>query len=154
VKSLDLSVLPQRFAVCQLRPDADLSFLDRLAVSRFWSITRTGKEVSVVMVEDLALPAWKTEKGWRCLQVRGPLAFDMTGVLASLVTPLAEAAISVFAISTYDTDYLLLRDADLPKAETVLAAHGHTIQRVRQDAANTDLCPELRGGAHKKDERP
>ena len=72
-------------------------------------------------------PDWDAEPGWRCLKVQGPLNFDQTGVLASLVGPLAEAAISVFSISTYDTDYLLVKEHDLDKARSVLTKQGHTI---------------------------
>jgi hypothetical protein len=112
--------------------DADLSFLVGLASHDLWSVTRTGEETSVVLPEAAALPAWRAERGWRCLKVQGPLDFNLTGVLASLVTPLAEAGISVFALSTYDTDYVLVRDADLEQTVAVLSAHRHTIHEENQ----------------------
>ena len=132
VKSLSLSVLPGRYAICQLEPEADLSFLADLPSHDLWSVMRAGEETSVVLPEAAALPAWRAEKGWRCLKVQGPLDFSMTGVLASLVTPLAEAEISVFALSTYDTDYVLVRDADLEQTVDVLSAHRHTIREENQ----------------------
>jgi hypothetical protein len=99
-----------------------------LAASRFWSVTRTDQELSVVLPEVNVPPGWQAERGWRCLAVQGPLDFRQVGVLASLSVPLAEAGISIFALSTYDTDYLLLRDADLECARVALARHGHVIR--------------------------
>ena len=128
MKRLSLSILPQRFAVCQLASDEDISVIAGLASDDLWSITRTEEEISVVLPEAAVLPAWRAERGWRCLKVQGPLDFSLTGVLASLVTPLAEAGISVFALSTYDTDYLLVRDGDLQRTVTLLTAHRHTTQ--------------------------
>ena len=155
VKSLSLSVLPRRFAVCQLALDADLSFLSGLASHDLWSVTRTKEELSVVLPEAAALLAWRAERGWRCLKVRGPLDFSLTGVLASLVTPLAEAGISVFALSTYDTDYLLVRDADLKQTVAVLSAHRHTIQRGPDDSERSDprLHPDSLLDTQKEDRR-
>lgn len=66
------------------------------------------------------------EKGWYCLKVRGPLDFALTGILASLAAPLAEAGISIFAISTYDTDYFLVKELD--RAIAVLSKSGHTVR--------------------------
>ena len=68
------------------------------------------------------------ERGWRCLLVAGTIHFSVVGVIASLTTPLAEAGISVFAISTFDTDYLLVKAEDLERAVDVLRRRGHTIQ--------------------------
>ena len=126
MKTLKLSVLPQRLAVCRLDPDEMIP--DWLRECDFWSVTRTDEELSVVLPEASVPRAWKTEEGWRCLKVHGPLDFNLTGVLASLASPLAEAGISIFAISTYDSDYILVRDEDLDGAETVLSACGHVIE--------------------------
>ena len=126
MKTLKLSVLPQRLAVCRLDPDEMIP--DWLRECDFWSVTRTDEELSVVLPEASVPRAWKTEEGWRCLKVHGPLDFSLTGVLASLASPLAEAGISIFAISTYDSDYILVRDEDLDGAETVLSAWGHLIE--------------------------
>ena len=126
MKTLKLSVLPQRLAVCRLDPDEMIP--DWVRQCDFWSVTRTDEELSVVLPEASVPRAWKTEEGWRCLKVHGPLDFSLTGVLASLASPLAEAGISIFAISTYDSDYILVRDKDLERAETVLSAYGHVIE--------------------------
>lgn len=81
-----------------------------------------------MLPEDQAPVDWESETGWRCIQVRGPLAFDQVGILASLTAPLAQAAIPVFALSTYETDYLLVKDPDLPRAREALTDAGHVIE--------------------------
>ena len=76
-----------------------------------------------------AVPAcWKAERGWRCLKVLGLLDFDLTGILASLAVPLDKAGVSIFAISTHNRDYILVRDSDLKKAKRVLVASGHVVK--------------------------
>jgi hypothetical protein len=125
VKRLELSVLAQRFAVCRF--DADDVIPDWLEEIDFWSITRTSEELSIVLPEARVPASWKSEKGWRCLKVLGLLDFGLTGILVSLASPLAEAGISIFAISTYDTDYMLVRDHDLEEAKKVLSDAGHAI---------------------------
>ena len=70
----------------------------------------------------------KCEKGWRCLKVEGPLDFGLTGILASLAQPLAEAKISIFAISTFDTDYILVKDENFKAAVLALSSAGHEIK--------------------------
>jgi len=69
----------------------------------------------------------KAERGWRALYVDATLDLGLTGVLAALVVPLAEASVSIFALSTYDTDYLLVRETQLPAALQALRAAGHTV---------------------------
>ena len=69
----------------------------------------------------------RAERGYRGLAVRGPLDFSLVGIVAALATPLAAAGVSIFVVSTYDTDYLFVRDADLARAADVLRAAGHTI---------------------------
>ena len=125
VKSLSLIILPQRFAICRLSSNVPIpSFLFD---SQFFSVSRTSDELSVVLPEEMVPADWKAETGWRCLKVIGPLEFDLTGILASLVLPLYEAGISIFAISTYDTDYLLAREKNLKKATHALMKSGHSV---------------------------
>ena len=81
----------------------------------------------MVVPEEAVPPDCRAEPGWRCLKVLGPLDFGLTGILASVAAPLAEAGVSVFALSTYDTDYFLLRQADLTTAKRALAEKGHTV---------------------------
>jgi len=125
VKGLSLFILPERLAICRLFPDEPIPKF--LARARFWSITRTNDELSIVLPEEIVPADWKAETGWRCLKVLGPLDFGLTGILASIAVPLSDAGISIFALSTYDTDYLLVRENDLEKAKQVLLASGHVV---------------------------
>jgi len=123
---LHLTLLPEVFAVCRLSPDAETP--DWATVGAFFSITRTADELSVVCRQINVPVDVKAEKGWRCWQVAGPLDFALTGILASLLNPLAEAGISIFTISTFDTDYLLIKEATLETAIAALRAAGHYIE--------------------------
>jgi hypothetical protein len=125
--SLDLDLFPGAFAIC--RWPAGEALPAWLNQGVFVSVTRTPTELSAVCAVE-AVPAGTVCEGpWRIVVVRGPLDFALTGVLASLATPLADAAITIFAVSTYDTDYVLVRAADLERAVEVLRKAGH---RVRQ----------------------
>ena len=120
-KPLALRLLAPTFAVCTLPSDAALPDIE----AEFFSITRTANELSLVVPEaDIPRDAI-AESGWRGLQVQGPLPFDMIGVLANLSAPLARAGISIFALSTYQTDILFVRQDDLDRAQSTLAAAGH-----------------------------
>ena len=92
--------------------------------SDFFSVTKTEDEISIVCSESLSLCSEKSEKGWACLKVLGPLDFSLTGILAKIASSLAESGISIFAISTYDTDYILVRSEKLELAKETLAASG------------------------------
>ena len=98
------------------------------ATGPFVSVTRTADELSVVCPEDVVPSEVRAERGWRCLRVAGTLDFSMAGVLAALVGPLAAAGVSVFAVSTFDTDYLLVKDQDLRRAVDVLRNAGHAVR--------------------------
>ena len=123
--SYSLEVLPSELAVCRL--DSGSAIPDWVA-GEVVSITRTKEELSVVC-EALNVPLnVKSECGWRCLRVAGPLDFSMVGVIASLSATLAAAEISVFVVSTFDTDYLLVKEANLALAIDELRAAGHAIR--------------------------
>lgn len=92
-----------------------------------FSITRTDEELSVVCLHSLVPEEVRFDGGWRCLRSAGTMDVSRVGILASLVGPLAEAGISVFAVSTFDTDYLLVKHTNLEKATTALRQAGHTI---------------------------
>ena len=125
VKNLSLIIMPQRFAICRLSADEPIPTF--LSHSQFISITRTSDELSIVLPEEIVPSGWKTATGWRCLKVIGPLDFGLTGILASLLTPLSEAGISIFVISTYDTDHLMVREENLKKATKILLKSGHVV---------------------------
>ncbi|GAB4474685.1 MAG: ACT domain-containing protein [Anaerolineae bacterium] len=95
----------------------------------FSSITRTPDELSVVCAEDNVPPGTRSEGGWCCLKLAGPFAFDMTGVLASILVPLAEAGIGILGISTFDTDYVLVKAEHLDAALDALERAGHQVLR-------------------------
>jgi len=117
-----LSLLPERFAICRFAPDDPLPAWAFHASATTWSLTRTPRELSLVVPEDDLPPAVeRAERGWRALELAGPIPFEETGVLAGLVAPLAAAGVPVFAISTYDTDLLFVREAHLERAAAALA---------------------------------
>jgi len=124
-----LTILPQIFSICHL--DKDALIPDWALTSSFFSITRNDEEFSVVCPQDQVPEGIRRDAGWRCLQVEGPLDLSATGVLASLANPLAQEGISVFAVSTYDTDYLLVKEGNLEKAVLVLSQNGHTVKERR-----------------------
>lgn len=123
--ALQLELMLDEFSIVQLAPDADLPPWAKTAA--FLSLTRTPNEISIVIPENFVPEDVKAKGGWRCLRVKGVLDFDLTGVLASLSIPLAKAKIPLFVISTYDTDYLLVRSVSLQKSLQVLEAAGHIV---------------------------
>jgi hypothetical protein len=128
ISRLTLRLFPETLAVCRL--DAGAGVPAWALAGSFTSITRTRDELSLVCEQENVPGGIRCEAGWRYLKVEGPLDFALTGILASLTTALGLAGISVFAISTYDTDYLLVRGADLERAVELLAREGHRVLRV------------------------
>jgi hypothetical protein len=120
-----LTVLSGEYSVWRLAADASLPSIHS---RQFFSLTRTADELSVVSLSSDVPEGTKSEAGWRCLRVEGPLPFEMTGVLAELSRPLAEAGIPIFVVSTYDTDYLLVKAGDLGKAYATLRDAGHVVE--------------------------
>ncbi|HYU33904.1 MAG TPA: ACT domain-containing protein [Thermoanaerobaculia bacterium] len=123
---LSLSVLPDRLAVCRLAPESAIP--GPPAGGGLWSVTRTADELSIVLPEAARQPEWKAETGWRAFRVDGTIDFNLTGIVASLASPLAAAGLSVFIVSTYDTDYVLVRERDLERVKAALTAGGHTVR--------------------------
>ncbi|HKY05866.1 MAG TPA: ACT domain-containing protein [Blastocatellia bacterium] len=123
---MNLYLLDGAFAVCRLDPSARMP--DWAMFAPFVSITRTTDELSIVVEEAKVPEQIKAERGWRCLKVEGPLDFAETGILASLAAPLAVAKISIFAVSTFDTDYLLIKEGDLESALHTLTESGHNLR--------------------------
>ncbi len=123
---MKLRAMPGMFAVSRLAPDADFPSWAMSGIFRTLSWTRD--ELSVVCEESLVASDVRSERGWRALMVEGPLDFGLTGILVQIARPLADAGISIFAISTFDTDYVLVKDHAFSRAQTALAAHGHTIE--------------------------
>ena len=124
MRALELELLPGRFAVARLEPD---SVVPPWAAGDFVSVSKTPEELTVVCEEDRVPGKVRCERGWRAFRVRGTLDFGETGVLAALAAPLADAGVPVFAVSTYDTDYVLVRESDLEGAANALRAAGHHV---------------------------
>ncbi len=120
--SLDLYVLPERLAICRLGPEEKLPPWAGSAV--LLSVTRTQAETTVVCQEENVPAGITCNKSWRCLRIGGVLDFSQTGILSSLTAPLAEEGIPIYALSTYSTDLILIKDKDLSRAVLVLTRSG------------------------------
>jgi hypothetical protein len=122
---LRLFLLDCQLAVCQLGADDEVP--GWAGGGPFSSVTRTSQELSIVCREGAVPEGITCEGGWRIFQVEGPLDFALTGVLASIAGPLAEAGVSLFALSTFDTDYVMVRESDVERAARALRAAGHRV---------------------------
>jgi hypothetical protein len=123
---LTLSLLEGRYALCRLDPFAGVPAW--AARGEFWSVTRSGDDVSVVCPEDAPPDGVQCEPGWCTLQLEA-LSFAQTGILDSVVEPLAHSGISLLVVSAYDTNYILVKEGDCSRAITVLSEAGHTIKQ-------------------------
>jgi hypothetical protein len=123
--SLRVSVIPEALTICRLEPEAEVP--PWATSGTFFSITRTAEECSIVVAQGRVPTDVRAEGAWRAFKVEGPIPFSAVGVLASIAEPLARAGISLFAISTFDTDYILVRADQLEAARLTLAGAGHRI---------------------------
>ncbi len=122
---LTLTLLPGRYAVCRLDADAAVpGWWDRGALA---SVTRTKDELSIVCDEAAAPEGPRVERGWRSFKFEGPFPFESTGILASVAGPLAAAEVGIFAFSTFDTDYVMVKERQLGAAVRSLRAAGHEL---------------------------
>ncbi len=124
---MEIEVLPETLSVCRLRASDRVPSWALELHEGFVSVTRTADELSIVCPEEAVPPDTTVEEGWRALKVVGPIPFETTGVLAGIAAPLAAAGISIFAIATYDTDYVLVKADQLERA---LAALREPAQRI------------------------
>jgi hypothetical protein len=131
MKRLVVDLIPGDYTIARLLPGALTAvagILER-AGSALVSVTSTPDEVSLVCPTGLAPDAEKVDHGWRLLTVRGPLEFTLTGIMAALAGELAAAGVSLFAVSTYDTDHILVKVADLGRAIKALTEAGHEVHQ-------------------------
>lgn len=121
--ALRLRETPWRLVVCRFPADSPLPAWAFHSEAVFWSLTRTPDELSLVCAEDDLPPSVDehVERGWRAFQLEGPVPLSTTGVISGLTAPLAAAEIGVFVLSTYDTDYLLVKAAAFERAAAILA---------------------------------
>lgn len=123
---LTLTVLPGRYAISKLDAKADVPLWAR--EGQFVSVTRTAAELSIVCPEEKVPAGVSCVPGWRVLKCEGPLDWALTGIVASLAEPLANAGVAIFPIATHDTDYLLVREPQLEHAIQALTGYGHAIR--------------------------
>jgi hypothetical protein len=124
--SITLTVLPDTFAIARL--DAGSALPQWVTHNAgFFSITRTSDELSVICIESHLPSTVKAERGWRILKLEGPFDFNQVGILKQVLDPLAEARIVIMAISTHDTDYVMVKAAQVEQAVTALTRYGHIV---------------------------
>ena len=126
MRTLDLEIEPWELAVCGL--DEGAAIPEWATRGAFHAVVRSPGEVTIVCDAALVPAGVKSQKGWRCFGLVGPIPFTETGVIASIAVPLAEAGVGIFVISTFDTDYVLVPGARFDDARRVLGAAGHRIR--------------------------
>jgi len=124
-EGIEFELLAERYAVVKLPAGAGLPLAP--GKTSFWSLTITSSETSLICPEEYVPtnPDCQIERMWRCLKVAGPLEFELKGILLSLLDPLAAASVGVLAMSTYDTDFIFVKEHALERALEALARAGH-----------------------------
>jgi hypothetical protein len=125
----ELTLLPDTLAICRLPAEADVPTWAQEKEDCCWTVVRTAEELTVVCGADRVPEVTRASRGWRALRVEGPIDLGSTGVLTALAAPLAEAEVPLFAISTYDTDYLLVPEDGVDPAIAALEGQGHGVGR-------------------------
>ena len=123
---LILTLLEERLAVCRL--DAAAEVPGWATGGSAFSVTRTAYKLSVVCPAEFVPAGVKCEKGWRAFELGGPFEFSEVGILSAVATPLAEAGVGIFAVSTFDTDYVLVKEGWLDPATDALRARGNEVR--------------------------
>jgi hypothetical protein len=121
-------LLQDHLSVCRLPPDDPLPHPPRSG-GGFYSVTRTADEVSVVCAADAVPANSRCQAGWRIFKIEGPFDFAAVGILALVAGPLAHAGVSIFCVSTFDTDYVLVQGQSVDVAARALEAAGHRVTR-------------------------
>jgi hypothetical protein len=124
---MELSLMKETLAIHRLAPTATIP--DLVYSSPFLQIVKTRDELTLVVADSLPIKSDRCERNWCCFEVRGPLDFSLTGILAELSAVLAGKGISIFAVSSFDTDYLLVRKEKCEAAIQALEAAGHLVGR-------------------------
>jgi uncharacterized protein len=141
MKTLKFVILNGSYSIHRLKPGTALPKL--LYTSPFYSISQSDDELSVVAPIAIKLEAEKTDSGWSVMKVAGPLEFSETGILAGIAATLAKAGISIFAISTFNTDYILVKDEQLRVAKQVLTDAGHKFARITRAIVEERTSPTI-----------
>ncbi|MGB9698813.1 MAG: ACT domain-containing protein [Thermodesulfobacteriota bacterium] len=125
---MKIMVMPEVFAICRLNQEQPIP--EWALNNPFSSITKTSDELSIICLQN-SVPEGVAKNGnWRCLKIEGPLDFSAVGILNSITQPLAKNGISILAVSTYETDYFLVREEQLAKALKILSKEGHKIEQL------------------------
>ena len=124
--NLVLSVLSETFTIHKLSPDASIP--EEILKSNFYSVSKTEKELSLVCSEVFEVQSLQSSNEWKCIKVKGPLDFNMTGILAGISDILTRGKISIFAISTFDTDYILVKSQEMSLARKKLKNAGYKFE--------------------------
>lgn len=122
---LKFTVMAGPYSVCRLPSQAAIP--EWAMAGEFFSITHTPQELSVVCSTQHLPEHVPAEHDWACLKIEGPIPFDISGVLSACLDPLAAAEIGIFAVSTYDTDYVLVKTGHLENAKQALRDAGHEV---------------------------
>ena len=126
-RQLKLSLLKESYSICTLPNTAPIP--DWASKESLASITRTDKELTIVCKQDIIPSELQSDRNWRCFRIDGSFDLNQIGVISSISSPLADAGISIYVISTYDTDYFLVKDNNLDQTISTLSDIGHNITR-------------------------
>jgi uncharacterized protein len=122
---VELEIMEQEFSICKVKDISSFDFS-----RKFYFLSKTDEEISLVCTtEDIPDPVIQKDEGWRAFRIRGILDFSLTGILAAISKLLADHRISIFAVSTYNTDYILTKVENFAKALWILAAAGYRIAK-------------------------
>jgi hypothetical protein len=120
-----LTLLSETFVVCRLSPEQDVPQWVWRNRATLLSVTYTADELSIVCPQSLLSSGVQYEGSWKAIRIQGPLDFSLTGILVALAAPLAAAHIPIFALSTFDTDYILIQEQYSERARSVLEENGN-----------------------------
>jgi len=123
---MELILLEQAFQIAKLPPGAAIP--PRVWDCAFCALTKTAEELSLVLPETLPIASPHIERGWRALQIGAQLDFNLVGVIAGISAALAVQNIPIFVLSTYNTDYILVKECDLDKAIAALKEKGYKVR--------------------------
>ena len=121
-----LKILNGQFSIHRLSIDSEIP--RQIHESEFYSIVKTSEELSIVCDSLIHLTAEKSSHGWMCIKFVGPLEFSLTGILSGISKVLADSNISIFALSTYNTDYVLVESVNIQEAKQSLKIAGYTFE--------------------------
>lgn len=125
--ALSLSLLDDTFTIHRLQPNQEVP--EQALNNSFFAITRTDEELSLVLPDSVVIESDISDPGWACFKLEGPLDFGLVGVLAGISSALAQAGVSIFALSTFDTDYILLKRKQVRTAKEALTSAGYQVRQ-------------------------